>query len=91
MFQTVLKSRKFWAAVIGVVYSFLAVAAPDFPISEEAAANGVAVLNRLYFGCGVGGWIVKKQIVTRQQCKALSSCWERAPKPKTLAHRERVG
>ena len=28
MFQTVLKSRKFWAAVIGVVYSFLAVADP---------------------------------------------------------------
>ena len=61
MFQTVLKSRKFWAAVIGVIYSFLAIAAPDFPISEEAATNGVAVLIAYILGVALEDGLSKNK------------------------------
>lgn len=50
MWQQVLKSRKFWAALVGLVYSVIAVYAPQFPLSEEAAANGAAVLAAYILG-----------------------------------------
>lgn len=62
MVKTVLKSRKFWAAVIGLVYSFLAVAAPDFPISEDAASNGVAILMAYILGVALEDGLSKSKL-----------------------------
>ena len=36
-----LRSRKFWAAVVGLVYSMIYMVWPDFPIPEESVI-GVA-------------------------------------------------
>ena len=62
MFKTVIKSRKFWAAVIGLVYSFLAVVAPDFPISEAAASNGVAILMAYILGVALEDGLSKNKL-----------------------------
>lgn len=44
MIHTVLRSRKFWASVIALLYSFISVLAPDFPISEDLTVSVVTVL-----------------------------------------------
>ena len=50
MWKQVLRSRKFWAALVGLVYSILAVYLPQFPLNEEAVANGTAVLAAYILG-----------------------------------------
>ncbi len=62
MFKTVVKSRKFWAAVVGLIYSIVAVAAPDFPISEEAASNGIAILMAYILGVALEDGLSKSRM-----------------------------
>ena len=40
----ILKSRKFWAAVVGIVYSIIFVIWPDFPIPEESVIGVVGTI-----------------------------------------------
>lgn len=48
--KQVLASRKFWAALVALLYSFLSALAPNFPISEELAVNIVTVLAAYILG-----------------------------------------
>ena len=48
--KQVLASRKFWAALVALLYSFLSALAPNFPISEELAVNVVTVLAAYILG-----------------------------------------
>ncbi len=48
--KQVLTSRKFWAALVALLYSFLSALAPSFPISEELAVNVVTVLAAYILG-----------------------------------------
>ncbi len=50
MWRQILRSRKFWAALVGLIYSVLAVYLPQFPLREEAVANGAAVLAAYILG-----------------------------------------
>lgn len=43
-FMLLLKSRKFWALVVGLVLTIARAADPNFPITEEQATNLVYVL-----------------------------------------------
>ena len=47
------KSRKFWAAVVAIVWSVLIEACPNFPISEEAAANAIWAIVAYILGVAI--------------------------------------
>jgi len=61
MGKQLLKSRKFWAAMVGVLFSFLSIAAPDFPISEEAASNTISVIMAYILGVALEDGLSKKE------------------------------
>lgn len=46
----ILKSRKFWAAVVGIVYSIIFVIWPDFPIPEESVVGVVGTVASYILG-----------------------------------------
>jgi hypothetical protein len=48
-----LKSRKFWAALVGLAVIILKAFRPDFPISEEEITNLVAVLAAYILGTAI--------------------------------------
>lgn len=60
-FKGIFKSRKFWAAVIAVVYSFVAVLWPDFPIDEAAATNGVWAIVAYILGVAIEDGLTNKK------------------------------
>lgn len=41
---SLLRSRKFWAAIVGVVYSMIYLVWPDFPIPEESVIGVVGTV-----------------------------------------------
>ena len=45
-----LRSRKFWAAVVGVIYSVIYLVWPDFPIPEESVIGVVATIASYILG-----------------------------------------
>ena len=48
--KKVFASRKFWASIVALLYAFLSVLAPDFPITEEVTTGVVTVLAAYILG-----------------------------------------
>lgn len=57
----ILKSRKFWAAVVGLIFSVLAVVAPNFPLNEEAVSNAVSLLVAYILGVALEDGLSKNR------------------------------
>ena len=58
-----LKSRKFWAAVVGIVYSIIYLVWPDFPIPEESVIGVVATVVSYILGVALEDGLSKKNDV----------------------------
>jgi hypothetical protein len=52
-FKLLLASRKFWAALIGLVLIILKAWHPDFPLAEEELTNIVYVIVAYIMGTGI--------------------------------------
>lgn len=63
MGYNLLKSRKFWAAVVGVVYSVIYLVWPDFPIPEESVIGVVATVVSYILGVALEDGLSKKNNV----------------------------
>ena len=55
-----LKSRKFWAAIIGVIYSMIYLVWPDFPIPEESVIGVVGTIISYILGVAIEDGLAKK-------------------------------
>ena len=55
-----LKSRKFWAAIVGVVYSMIYLVWPDFPIPEESVIGVVGTVVSYILGVAIEDGLSKK-------------------------------
>jgi len=51
----VLRSRKFWAAVVGVFFVVIEAINPDFPISQDQLSNLVYLLIAYILGVAIEG------------------------------------
>jgi hypothetical protein len=51
--REVVKSRKFWAAAIGLVMVFVKAYAPNFPVTEDQVMGIVGVLVAYIIGTGL--------------------------------------
>lgn len=60
---SILRSRKFWAAVVGLIYSFIYWIWPDFPIPEESVVGVVATVISYILGVALEDGL-SKQITT---------------------------
>lgn len=58
---SLLKSRKFWAAVVGIVYSMIYLIWPDFPIPEESVIGVVGTIASYIFGVALEDGLRGKQ------------------------------
>ncbi len=57
---SLLKSRKFWAAVVGVAYSMIYLVWPDFPIPEESVTGVVGTVVSYILGVALEDGLSKK-------------------------------
>ena len=55
-----LRSRKFWAAVVGIVYSMIYMWWPDFPIPEESVVGLVGTVVSYILGVALEDGLAKK-------------------------------
>ena len=62
-----LKSRKFWAAVVGIVYSVIYLVWPDFPIPEESVIGVVATVVSYILGVALEDGLSKKNNIDFRQ------------------------
>ena len=60
MGYNLLKSRKFWAAVVGVLYSMIYLVWPDFPIPEESVIGVVGTVVSYILGVALEDGLSKK-------------------------------
>lgn len=60
MGYNLLKSRKFWAAIVGVVYSMIYLVWPDFPIPEESVIGVVGTVVSYILGVAIEDGLAKK-------------------------------
>ena len=57
---SLLRSRKFWAAVVGMVYSMVYLVWPDFPIPEESVIGVVGTVISYILGVALEDGLSKK-------------------------------
>lgn len=62
-----LKSRKFWAAVVGIVYSVIYLVWPNFPIPEESVIGVVATVVSYILGVALEDGLSKKNNIDFRQ------------------------
>ncbi|MBQ6507954.1 MAG: hypothetical protein IJI07_00630 [Flexilinea sp.] len=62
-----LKSRKFWAAVVGIAYSVIYLIWPDFPIPEESVIGVVATVVSYILGVALEDGLSKKNNIDFRQ------------------------
>ena len=60
---SLLKSRKFWAAVVGVIYSMVYLIWPDFPIPEESVIGVVGTVVSYILGVALEDGLSKQNNV----------------------------
>jgi len=58
-----LKSRKFWAAIVGIVYSMIYLVWPDFPIPEESVIGVVGTVVSYILGVALEDGLSKQRNV----------------------------
>ena len=59
LFKAVVGSRKFWAAMIGIVYSVIYAAWPTFPIPEESLIGVVVTIVSYILGTALEDGMTK--------------------------------
>lgn len=55
-----LRSRKFWAALIGLIMLFVKAYAPDFPLSEEQITEVITLLVAYVLGTALEDGLARK-------------------------------
>ena len=60
---SLLKSRKFWAAIVGIVYSMIYLVWPDFPIPEESVIGVVGTVVSYILGVALEDGLSKQRNV----------------------------
>ncbi|HAF47950.1 MAG TPA: hypothetical protein DCL08_01760 [Anaerolineaceae bacterium] len=60
--KLLLASRKFWAALIGLLLIILKAWKPDFPLAEEELTNIVYVLVAYIMGTGIEDGLSRTQV-----------------------------
>ena len=53
--EEILKSRKFWSAIVGIAFLFLNQYVPDFPFPEDYVLEFVIVIAGYILGVGIEG------------------------------------
>ncbi|HLA39402.1 MAG TPA: hypothetical protein VJ417_05355 [Candidatus Glassbacteria bacterium] len=55
-----LKSRKFWAALVAIAFVFVEAYAPDFPIEQDQVTSLVAVIVAYILGTALEDGLARK-------------------------------
>jgi len=59
-FLALLKSRKFWAAVVALVFVFLNAYVPNFPLGEDAVLNLVLTIVAYILGTAIEDGLARR-------------------------------